>query len=305
RYPDEAEGWFQLSDFLLHLNDLRGGTQDEVLDGFDRAVELGPRFAPYYIHSVEGALMRGDSARVRQLLDRLDALGADATRAAPWRTALAMLFPEAEWAGGLDVALDGFEAGTLRVLMMSDRPQVLADRIEQQEGAPRDLKQALLMRAGRWSQLSGASPEGPVGDFADPVTWLGLFELRPDEGHLGVEGLPAELPPEWNASGAEAAALVATMIQDRDDGTGADPLLLAHLAERAGDRELAMRLFEEESWRTFGPAAVYRLARLLQAEGRPDEALGRYREFLELWSGADAELPPVLEARSAVERLEG
>lgn len=304
RYPDDAEGWYQLSDFLLHLNDLRGGTRDEVLNGFDRAVELGPRFAPYYIHSVEGALMRGDSARARQLLDRFDALGGEATRAAAWRTALAMLFPESDWAGGLDMTLAGLEIGALRVLMQSDRPQVLADGI-QQWGAPADVEQALLMRAGRWSQLSGAILEGPLGDVADPATWLGLFELRPDEGYLGVEGLPAELPPEWTASRAEAVALVATMIQDRDDGTGADPLLLAHLAERAGDRELAMRLFGEESWREFGPAAVYRLARLLQAEGRPDEALGRYREFLELWSGADAELPPVLEARSAVERLEG
>ena len=66
-----------------------------------------------------------------------------------------------------------------------------------------------------------------------------------------------------------------------------------------------MRLFEEESWRAFGPAAVCRLARPLESEGRLDQALDRYRGFLELWSGADAELPPVVEARAAVERLEG
>ena len=54
-----------------------------------------------------------------------------------------------------------------------------------------------------------------------------------------------------------------------------------------------------------GPAAVYRLARLYESEGRTEEALGRYRDFLELWSGADPELPPVVEARVAVERLEG
>ena len=74
RYPDDAEGQFQLSDFLFHLNDLRGGTREEVLGGFDRVAELGPRFAPYYIHALEGALIRADSARAHELLQRYQAL---------------------------------------------------------------------------------------------------------------------------------------------------------------------------------------------------------------------------------------
>ena len=33
RNPDEAEGWYQLSDFLYHLFDIRSGSREEILDG--------------------------------------------------------------------------------------------------------------------------------------------------------------------------------------------------------------------------------------------------------------------------------
>lgn len=58
---------------------------------------------------------------------------------------------------------------------------------------------------------------------------------------------------------------MASRLEDRVDGSGADPLLLAHhLAERPVDRELAIELLEEGAWRECGPAAVYRLARLME-----------------------------------------
>lgn len=305
RYPDEAEGWYQLSDFLFHLNDVRGGLREEVLGGFDQAVRLGPRFAPYYIHAVEGALMRADSARARELIDSFEQIGGEPTRVEHWRVALGYLFPAMILPESSSIPLARLELGTVFALLHSDRPQVLADRVEVGEHSPW-IAEGFLLRAGRWSIVPDPSGPGAVAPelpFHRPTaeSWLGLFELDPADGHLPLRTLT--LRPEWHASGDEATALLASMLAARDDGTGADPLLLAHIAERAGDRPLAIRLFEEESWREAGPAAIYRLARLLEVEGRAAEALARYREFLELWSGADPDLPPVLDAQAAVARL--
>jgi hypothetical protein len=38
---------------------------------------------------------------------------------------------------------------------------------------------------------------------------------------------------------------------------------------------------------------------------RPEAALEAYRGFLTMWADADPSLPPVVEARDAVDRLEG
>ena len=109
----------------------------------------------------------------------------------------------------------------------------------------------------------------------------------------------------WWTPESDAGAMVETMLADRDDGTGADPVLLAHLAERSGDLDLAARLFESEGWRYYGPAATYRLARLRDRQGRAEAAVVHYRTFLELWSGADVDLAPMVAAREALERLGG
>ncbi|MGB5526947.1 MAG: hypothetical protein WBN79_08815, partial [Gemmatimonadota bacterium] len=93
------------------------------------------------------------------------------------------------------------------------------------------------------------------------------------------------------------------LLTARDDGTGADPVLLAHLADRAGDIERAERFLTEESWREFGPAMLYRLGNLYRATDRPAEAGEAYTRFLEMWIGADPELPPVVIARDFLEGL--
>lgn len=311
RYPDEAEGWYQLSDFLFHLSDIRGGTREEILGGFDRAVELGPRFAPYYIHAVEGALIQGDRGRTRELLERYRALGGDEGRLSVWQTQDSLILGAALAAeeagaggGGMDVAtaLRGY------VVQFSDRPQRVADLAE--TFLPRDDAGAsrLLLRAGRWSELRSRRSPGSAADanlMGQAGVWVGAMDLDRESVARYFDGSPAAADPAWWLPAEEAAASVQAMLAARDDGTGANPLLLAHLAERAGDLELAARLFSEESWRDLGPAATYRLARIRERQGRQAEAVGLYSDFLEMWSGADEDIVSVGEARSAVARLSG
>jgi TolB-like protein/tetratricopeptide (TPR) repeat protein len=51
------------------------------------------------------------------------------------------------------------------------------------------------------------------------------------------------------------------------------------------------------------PLYVLELARLLEKAGETRSALGEYRRFLDLWKGADAGLPELIEAKQAVARL--
>lgn len=49
--------------------------------------------------------------------------------------------------------------------------------------------------------------------------------------------------------------------------------------------------------------AHYRLGRVMEAQGRPDEAARWYAAFLGYWGDSDTDLPEVIEARAALERL--
>ena len=307
RYPDDAEGWYQLSDFLFHLNDIRGGTREEVLLGFDRAVDLEPQFAPYYIHGIEGALFRGDTARVRNLLKKYRGIvGEDDRWAAASIIRLLLLDPEAEIPPELAGRVpDPFAAGTRRIFALSAQPEPVAD-IAIRYLEPHDFRRVTAMlRAGRWEAVRTAADEFPSAIQsqlqAAALTWVGAFGLDPTSASLIWDGpMNVPVPDYWTE---DPLRQMNRLLAARDDGTGADPVLLAHQAERAGDIERAERFLAEESWREFGPAMLYRLGNLYRATDRPAEAGEAYSRFLEMWGGADPELPPVVIARDFLEEL--
>lgn len=80
RYPDDPEMWYQLGDVYLHygLQLLVGPAEAER--ALERAVELDPDFAPYHIHLVDLALVRGDSAEAARRLERERELTGEETR---------------------------------------------------------------------------------------------------------------------------------------------------------------------------------------------------------------------------------
>lgn len=306
RYPDEAEGHFQLADFIFHLNGIRGGTQDEVLVGFDRAVDLAPRFAPYYIHALDGALFRGDSARTRVLLDQYRALAGEDQRWTQARLAFRLLFhPDSLSAAEITLAPSVFTGTLVFLVAMSEQPQLIADVTEQHLG-PDDLRRITAsLRAGRWRAVRETSASFPSATrdqiMQKALLWTGAFGLeRTQTSLIANEAAPTTGPDFWVS---DAASAVGAMLDARDNGTGADPVVLAHLAHRAGNMELAESLFLEESWREYGPAMLYRLAKLYETTNRPAEAGAAYERFLNLWSTADPELPPVRDARAALLRI--
>jgi serine/threonine-protein kinase len=62
RYPDDPEIWLALGEARYHLGfgPVLGVHDRAILDAFDRAIALDPRFAPAYLHTVELGLNLGD-----------------------------------------------------------------------------------------------------------------------------------------------------------------------------------------------------------------------------------------------------
>ena len=86
---------------------------------------------------------------------------------------------------------------------------------------------------------------------------------------------------------------------------------LARVAIARGDldeaisRYRALLLYSPESkWMApFEPLYVLQIARLLEKKGDRKAALSEYQRFLELWKGADADLPQLAESKRAIARL--
>ncbi|MEO5509650.1 MAG: hypothetical protein ABIV28_07440 [Longimicrobiales bacterium] len=303
RYPDDAEGWFQLSDFLYHLNSIRGGERSEVLGGFERAAQLAPGFAPYYIHATDAAFIRGDSATARDLLARYHALAGEDDR---WRSATLIyraLFESASLAPGDSLIAETLTRST-RLLHLYNAPDAIAT-LAQRYFEPTDIRRvSTLLRAGRWSEARQASTalraEARDSVLLLAIKWAGAFGLDRSAVALMVTGAGA--PAGEGFWVTEPAATLDRMLEARDKGVGADPVLLASTAVRAGKTALADSLLREESWREYGPAMTYRLAKLYESTGRQQEALKAYQQFLDFWRNADTDLPPVRDAKDKLAR---
>jgi hypothetical protein len=202
---------------------------------------------------------------------------------------------------------DVFTSGLTRLTIMCDLAQTVAD-LTGEYLEPGDIRRVQSwLRAGRWAAIRERAPAFPArvreSIRTRALRWVGAFALERSEAARIIEGTDTMADPGYWTDDPEAT--LRRLLSARDDGTGADPVLLAHTAERTGETELAETFFQEESWREFGPAMIYRLAKLYETSGRSDEALETYRRFLSMWSGADPDLPPVVAAKNAVRRLGG
>jgi tetratricopeptide (TPR) repeat protein len=77
RYPDDPEMWFLLGELYLHYSGQSMKGIDEVYRVFDRAIQLDPTFAPYYIHLIEMEIKKGDGPRATERLARLTSMVED------------------------------------------------------------------------------------------------------------------------------------------------------------------------------------------------------------------------------------
>lgn len=71
RYPDDADAWYHLGDYIWHAGPVVLVPMAEARRALGRALDLDPEFAPFYIHAIEVAIAQGDSARAMGLIETL------------------------------------------------------------------------------------------------------------------------------------------------------------------------------------------------------------------------------------------
>jgi tetratricopeptide (TPR) repeat protein len=85
--PDDAEAWFLLGDALFHLGGAALESGEKFREALGRSIALDPGFGPAYLHLVEDAFDRGDSAAVRRYVEALWDIDSTAPRAIGLRIA--------------------------------------------------------------------------------------------------------------------------------------------------------------------------------------------------------------------------
>jgi serine/threonine-protein kinase len=74
-YPDDVEVWATLGDFYYHFGSVLLAPTDASRGALTKAVELHPHYGEAYLHLIEDAFLRLDSADARRYIDGYVALG--------------------------------------------------------------------------------------------------------------------------------------------------------------------------------------------------------------------------------------
>jgi tetratricopeptide (TPR) repeat protein len=80
-FPEDAHLWYLLGEHYLHVGTVTGAFDDHAQEAeraFERAVELVPDFAPYWLHLIDLAFIRADSLRAAELISELGRAAPDA-----------------------------------------------------------------------------------------------------------------------------------------------------------------------------------------------------------------------------------
>ena len=71
RYPEDAEAWYLLGEAYYHLGRFKLLPRDLFRAAERRSISLDPGLTPAYVHLIEDAFFRLDSAGARELVRRL------------------------------------------------------------------------------------------------------------------------------------------------------------------------------------------------------------------------------------------
>ena len=110
--PDDAEAWYELGDIYEHAPGwaLIIDREEEAERAFNRAVELDPGFAMFYVHPIEYALNKADSARAFSLIETMGRLAPGSRWDRAKRLSLALGFGDSATRGRALASLDTVEA---------------------------------------------------------------------------------------------------------------------------------------------------------------------------------------------------
>jgi tetratricopeptide (TPR) repeat protein len=84
RNPDDAEGWYELGEYMLHLPWYASDSATQGCEAHRRAVELMPNFTPYYQHHFGCLINHNDSALFAEALRGYALAGADPGSVEAW-----------------------------------------------------------------------------------------------------------------------------------------------------------------------------------------------------------------------------
>jgi class 3 adenylate cyclase/tetratricopeptide (TPR) repeat protein len=148
RYPDDPEAWFLLGDVHYHLATQALADPRDGERAMERAVELDPDFSTYYLHLVEYAVFRGDSAAAAERHRTYERLAPGTPDVAALRVLLDLTFGDPQVREAARAASD--TAGSITTIY-------LALGLRSPENAA-DLGRVLTT----WRNRPGASPTSAV-----------------------------------------------------------------------------------------------------------------------------------------------
>ncbi|MBI4513647.1 MAG: hypothetical protein HY702_05995 [Gemmatimonadetes bacterium] len=114
RYPDDVEGWYALGDAYRHLGPAALEPDDKFRSALRRAIDLDPTLGPAYIHLIEDAIGRHDSAEARELIRRYRQLDPSSPRVIGFDLAYALVWGDSASREQAIVALDTATNDALR-----------------------------------------------------------------------------------------------------------------------------------------------------------------------------------------------
>jgi len=117
KYPDDPEMWYQLADTYNHLGDQALIPQEEEEAAFDRAIALDPKMSQLYIHPIEYAFGRADSAAVRALLRRYAEVASGTRGNSAFEMEYALAWGDARARAAAEAALDTLPPGALGTML--------------------------------------------------------------------------------------------------------------------------------------------------------------------------------------------
>lgn len=230
KYPDDPEAWFLLGEFYTHYGGNLLLEMEDARRAFDRAIELDPSFAPYYLHAVEMAIIQRDTARVEELLEALEPLQARRTPALLLSRDLILGDSIAQ--ARATAALDTVDDAVLHDLypdmwQTSGRPVAMMavfDELSRRRDPAGNLKTWLHFMAGQPSAV-----EGEVHPWMEAGILDGMFRPMPDEVFAGHpwDGCGLQLGP----GGIHCAAALGEAFVRSDERGSLDSLVAVYLPQ--------------------------------------------------------------------------
>ncbi|HEU4827967.1 MAG TPA: BTAD domain-containing putative transcriptional regulator, partial [Gemmatimonadales bacterium] len=305
-YPGDVEAWFLLGDLLFHSNPLRGRSATEARGAFERALALEPDHVTSLVHLVRIAALEGNRDEALERASRVIELSPEGDEVLAMRAFRAYATGNGEEIAAVVEALRSARLAAI-ALAFTDVAVYAGDLVAAESlareltGVARsDEMRALFHVLLAHLALARKAPDAALAELgtAEKLDRAWGLETRALFAALPFGGIPQEEAVAardallaWDASRAEASSFIIFAMHN-DLHPHIRLYLLALVESRLGDLRSARAHAEALIALTPVPGAEAishhltrgALARVLWAEGKPEEALAELgRGQTEAW----------------------